>query len=62
MFQQVLQLLHSMKLMVAPIDKIEWLLEGIYNRPLPSPGETLSLRYPVSKGACVRSCWPLTRT
>jgi hypothetical protein len=50
MFQQALLMIHSMRLMYAPLDKIEWLLNGIYNRPLPTPGEAIVLQYNLGKG------------
>jgi hypothetical protein len=50
MFQQLLHLVHAMRLVHAPIDKIEWALSGVYNRPLPTPNETITLNYPLPKG------------
>lgn len=50
MFQQVLQQVHAMRLMFAPIDKIEWVLNGVYNRAIPSPGESIALQYRVNPG------------
>ena len=50
MFQQVLQQIHSMRVMFAPIDKIEWVLNGIYNRAIPAPGECIALQDRVNAG------------
>lgn len=47
-----------MRLVHAPIDKIEWALSGVYNRPLPTPNETITLNYPLPKGkrdVCIQS-------
>lgn len=50
MFQQVLLFIHSMRLVLAPIDRIEWALSGLYNRALPSPNEAVVLKQPLPKG------------
>ncbi len=62
LFQQVLQQVHSLRLMFAPIGRIEALLGELYNRPLPSAGETILLKQqPVGTEHAARSyryTWP----
>lgn len=57
MFQQVLLFIHSMRLVLAPIDRIEWALSGLYNRALPSPNEAVVLKQPLPKGKSAAT-WP----
>ena len=62
MFQQVLQQVHALRLMYAPIARIESLLGELYHRSLPSPGETLMLKQtPVGTEHAARAyryTWP----
>ncbi len=63
LFQQALQQVHALRLVYAPIDRIEWLLGGLHDRPaLPVPGETLALKLPAdaahSHSRTYRFLWP----
>jgi len=62
MFRQVLQQVHALRLMFAPIARIESLLSDLYHRSLPSPGETLMLKQtPVGTEHAARAyryIWP----
>eukprot|EP00624_Nannochloropsis_granulata_P004439 evm.model.NODE_31977_length_99932_cov_29.870142.20 len=62
MFRQVLQQVHALRLMFAPIARIESLLGDLYHRSLPSPGETLMLKQtPVGTEHAARAyryIWP----